>query len=123
MKSILIANIIYFIHILLVLFILTGIFYIPHKYLPFFIFFVIIIILAWNNVFGACILTQLEYYFRTGIWSNLSAEDENGPEFFRPLLKLITGQELTRETSNKINHIMFISVIIFSIIKYFNKSL
>ncbi len=118
MKSTLIADIIYYSHIALLLFILFGIFIVPNKYLPFFIIFIIFIILNWYGLFGSCILTKLEYYFRTGIWSNLNAEQEGGPEFFRPLIKSISGIELSKKNANILNHVTFISVIIISIIKY-----
>ena len=118
MQSILLANFINYIHRLLVLFILSGLFYIPNKYLPFFIIFVILVVMGWNDLYGSCFLTKLEYYFRTGIWSNLSAKDDNGPEFFRPFIKSITGINMNRKQADKLNNILFISIIIISIIKY-----
>ncbi len=119
MQSILLANIIHFIHILLLIFIIFGVFFIPTKYLLNFSIFIIIIIILWSNFIGACSLTQLEYYFRTGKWSNLSADDEGGPEFFRPLINSITGLELSRHQASILNYILFISAIIISIIKYY----
>ncbi len=119
MTSILIADIIHYTHIILVLFILTGIFYVPNKYLPYFISFVILIVMGWNDLFGSCLLTKWEYYYRTGIWSNLSAKDEGGPEFFRPFIKSITGIEMTRDQSEKLNNTLFLSIILISVIKYY----
>ncbi len=115
MKSVLIADIIHYIHIFIVLFILSGNLFISNKYLPFFIIFIIFVILNWYGLFGSCILTKLEYYFRTGVWSELTAEQEGGPEFFRPLIKSIFGIELTRYTSNILNHSLFLLVILISI--------
>ncbi len=118
MKSILIADIIHYFHFVLFLFILFGNFIIPNKYLPFYIVFIIFVILNWYGLFGSCILTKLEYYFRNDKWVNLTAEQEGGPEFFRPLLKSIFGIELSRYKANILNHIIFIFVIVITFIKY-----
>ncbi len=75
--------------------------------------------MGWNDLFGSCFLTKLEYYYRTGIWSNLSAKDEGGPEFFRPFIKSITGIDMTREQSEKLNNTVFLSVVLISVIKYY----
>ena len=114
-----IADIIHYFHAFIVLFILTGNFYIPSKYLVYFIVFVILTIMGWNDLFGACILTKLEYYFRTGIWSNKSAKDEGGPEFFRPFIKSITGIDMTREEADKLNNTLFLSIILISFLRFY----
>jgi hypothetical protein len=118
MKSILLANIVHYIHLLVVLFILSGVFYLPEYYLPFYITFIIITILGWNNSIGACYLTTIEHYFRTGEWSTLSATDNNGPEFFRPFITSITGINMTRDQSDRLNYIAFMLVAIAASIKY-----
>ncbi len=122
MKSIFInsyiANIIYLIHILLILFIFFGNFFIPNNYLPFFIIFIILIILSWNYAINVCILTKLEHYFRTGEWSDKNALDENGPEFFRPFITSITGIKMTRIQADKLNLNLFLLVIVISLVKY-----
>ncbi len=100
-------------------FILLGNLFIPNKYLPYFIVFVIFIILNWYGLFGSCILTKLEYYFRYNIWSDLSANQEGGPEFFRPLIKYIFNIDLTRCVADKLNNILFLLVIFISLIKYY----
>jgi hypothetical protein len=114
--SIIIADIIYYFHIIIVIFILFGNFFIPNRYLPHFIAFVIFVMLNWYGLFGSCILTKLEYYFRTGVWSKLTAEDEGGPEFFRPLIKSVFGIELTRYDANRLNNILFLLVILIAFI-------
>ncbi len=118
MKSILIANIIYLIHIILLLFVLFGNFILANKYLPILIICLIFVILNWHGLFGSCILTKLEYYFRNGIWTELTAEQEGGPEFFRPLIKKIFRIDISRTNADILNHILFILIILISLIKY-----
>jgi hypothetical protein len=119
MQSILLANIIHYFHMIIFLFVVTGIFYIPNKYLPFLIIITSFIILGWNKIFGSCYLTTLEHYLRTGKWIKKTAEEDDAPEFFRPFIKSITGINMTRETASKINTILFIVIIISAIIKYY----
>ena len=114
-----ISNIIYYIHVLIVFFIIFGIFIISNIYLPYFIIFVLFVMLNWYGLFGSCILTKLEYYFKTGVWSELTAEQEGGPEFFRPLIKCIFNVELTRNQANKLNNILFLTIVLIAFIKYY----
>lgn len=118
MPSVILAKIVHYIHTLLVMFILSGIIYIPNKYLPYFISLIILVIMGWNDLFGVCFLTNLEYYFKTGKWSKLSAKEENGPEFFRPFIKSLTGIDTTREQADKINNLVFLSILLIAVIKY-----
>jgi hypothetical protein len=118
MKSTLVADIIYFIHLVITFFILFGIFILPSRYLPFYIGFIIFVILNWYGLFGVCILTKLEHYFRTGIWLNISADQEGGPEFFRPIVQSIFNIKLTRGEAWNANLMLFLVIIVIAFIKY-----
>ncbi len=107
----LLADITKWIHIFMILFVLLGHSLVPVKYLKYYIFFVLFILLDWNDVDGMCVLTKLENYFRTGNWVSLSPL-EGGPEFFRPLMNRIFSLNLTRTEADRLNNFMFITCII-----------
>ena len=117
MKSEIIANILYYIHFSLIIFILIGNFLLPVRYLPYFAILIVLIILDWNDLDGMCILTKLEYYFREGIWKSQPAVEENAPEFFRPFIKKITGIELTRLAADRLNNFLFLFILLISLVR------
>ncbi len=119
MVSKIMANLIYGTHVLLVVFILFGGFLLKHRYLPYFIIFVILIMMGWNDPSGACLLTTWEHYFRYGVWINKSAEEDEAPEFFRPFIESITRIKMTRNIASKLNNFLFLLVILLSFIKYY----
>jgi hypothetical protein len=105
------ADITKWIHIFMILFVLVGHSVSPVKYLKYYIFFVLFILLDWNDIDGMCILTKLENYFRTGKWVSLSPL-EGGPEFFRPLINGIFSLNLNRTEADRLNNFMFVLCII-----------
>jgi hypothetical protein len=116
MKSEIMANIIYYIHFSLVIFVLIGFAILPAKWLVYYIILGLIIMLDWNDFDGMCILTKVEHYFRTGEWV-LNPEDER-PEFFRPILRKIIGIDISRNMANKISNFVFLMVILIGFIRY-----
>ncbi len=78
----------------------------PRKYLPYYLLFILLIFLDWNDFDGICSLTRLEHYFRTGEWNVLSPI-EGGPEFFRPILSRM-GFDLTRIEGDRLNNFIFL---------------
>ena len=117
--SLLIANFIYLIHLLVVIFILLGWFIISTRFIPFYIIFIILIMMAWNDPSGACLLTTWEHYFRTGVWINKSAKENNAPEFFRPFIQSIIRTNISRETADRLNNFLFLLVILISFIRFY----
>ena len=83
MKSIFLANILSLLHLLLILFVVIGIFIVPTKHLPLFIIFLTLILLNWTLFDGLCILTKLEHYFRYEEWYNRdkNKKEEDEPAF------------------------------------------
>jgi hypothetical protein len=117
MKSEFIANTIHNLHGLLIIFIFLGNFFLPVKYLPYFAVLIIIIMLDWNDFDGMCILTKLEHYARTGQWVAKAAIEKDAPEFFRPFMYSLTGYEMTREGSDKLNNFLFLLILLITILR------
>ena len=105
-----IANVIYLIHICLVLYIILGWYITPIQYLIYYIYLIILIMLSWN-INGSCGLTKLESHYRN-----------NNDEFFRPLLNKLLNSNLDKEQSDKINYFTFLFCLLLGFIKYYNKS-
>ena len=118
-----VANIIQYIHYILVVYILTGYLYTPGSYIKYYLFLIIIIFLDWNDFDGQCTITGLEHYFRYGKWDGRPAEQENAPEFFRPTINKIFGINLNREEASRLNYFLFMTSFLFGFIKlllYYN---
>ena len=103
-----IANIILYVHYLLILFVLVGHSLLPKKFLKYYIILIIMIFIDWNDFDGQCILTRLESYFRTGIWKQKPALEENAPEVFRPFINKLFNVNLNRLEASKLNNLLFI---------------
>jgi hypothetical protein len=101
-----IANLINYLHIVLVLYIITGWFITPIKYIHLYLLLIIFVILDWNDFDGQCILTRLEHYYRH---KNKKSDIEKNqrPEFFRPLIKKWFNINLNREESRRVNYFVF----------------
>jgi hypothetical protein len=110
-----IADTIRFIHMLMFIAVFVGIF-LPRRMLPYYLLFVLIIFLDWNDFDGMCILTKLEHYFRTGVWS-IDSPVEGGPEFFRPILQSV-GITLTRAEADRLNNFLFLVAWAIAFIRY-----
>jgi hypothetical protein len=119
MKSILLANILSFIHLLLVLFVVFGIFIVPTKHLPLFIIFLTLILFSWLY-FELCILTKLEHYFKYGEWYNpdtYKKNPEEAPGFVKSMLESILGFKISKNITDKINHTIILLALIASSLK------
>ena len=117
MTNVLLANLIYLIHLGMLMMILIAPFLFPPTYLKYVIVLTIVIMLDWNDIDGMCILTKLEHYFRTGEWANKSAA-QGGPEFFRPLMKRWFGWNLTREEADRINYLFLLTSLLICFVRF-----
>jgi len=123
MINIFVANIISYIHLLLMFYVFTGFIITPIKYLKYYIFMLILIFLDWNDSDGQCILTGLEHRFRTGKCNKKSARYENAPEFFRPLINKLFNLNLSRDESDRLNNFIFMLCLLFAFIRYIKHSI
>jgi hypothetical protein len=128
MINTILADIIHYLHILLVLYVISGWIITPAKWIHFYILFVIFILLDWNDYDGECFLTKLEHYFRDksrGGWSpivdnndKISINTENGqPEFFRPLINKTFNIEMSSQDATKLNYFVFIFGILLAFLR------
>lgn len=118
MKSnLLFANIIHYFHIILIIFTLFSVLFIPKNFLPFSIILIIVTMMDWNDFDGMCILTKIEHYFRTGKWESLSTI-EGGPEFFRPLVNNTFSLKLTHIQAERLNNFLFLLALLYGFIRY-----
>ena len=117
MISPIIADIINLLHIAMFVFVILGCFLLPKKYLFYYLIFIMLIFLDWNDLDGICILTRLENYFRTGKWESKSPI-EGGPEFFRPLFNKIIGLNLGRLEADRLNNTIFIVCWLIGFLRY-----
>jgi hypothetical protein len=99
------ADAIRLLHYLMFVVVLGGPF-LPTKYLPYYMLFILFIFLDWNDLDGMCILTKLEHYFRHGSWETTSPV-EGGPEFFRPIVESL-GFTLSRSEADRLNNFIFL---------------
>ncbi len=107
------ANVIKYLHITLIVYILVGHYITPINYLKYYLYFIIFIFLDWNDFDGQCILTRVEHGLRTGNWNQLPANEENAPEFFRPLINNLFNLKLTRNESDRLNNFVFMLCFLF----------
>ena len=117
MKSNLLANLVYFLHLSIIIFVFLGNLILTVKYLPYLALLIIIIFLDWNDLDGMCILTKLEHYFRTGQWISQPATEEGGPEFFRPLIIKITGIDISRKAASRLNNFLFMIILLITLVR------
>tara|TARA_B100001094_G_scaffold291143_1_gene309349 strand:+ start:104 stop:577 length:474 start_codon:yes stop_codon:yes gene_type:complete len=115
------ANLIYLIHVFLIILIVTSSFFKPGEWLKYIIVLIPIVMLDWKDNDKQCSLTSLEAKIR-GTWTPGNSDDKGAPEFFRPLLNKVLkpfGQEIkSRETAGRINNILFLSILLYNIIRY-----
>ena len=106
-----IADLIHYLHIVLVLYIIVGWYITPIKYIHLYLLLIIFVILDWNDFDGQCILTRLEHYYRyknTKPDTEPDKEKNKRPEFFRPLIKKWFNINLNREESRRVNYFVFV---------------
>jgi hypothetical protein len=124
-KNIIIADLIYYAHIALIIYILFGFIFLPTNHLPFYIILIILVFIDWNDYDGMCILTKLEYYFRYGVWIKQIEEInkyEEPAEFFRPLIKRILNIDLTAQQASRLNNLLFSLCLLFGFIRYWSST-
>jgi hypothetical protein len=109
------ADLVRLVHYALLPVVVSGPF-LPRKYVPYYLIFVWLIFLDWNDFDGMCILTRIEHWLRTGIWASKSPI-EGGPEFFRPIL-LRLGFRLDRYEADRLNNFVFLMFWGITFIKY-----
>lgn len=114
-----IANFINFIHTIMVIYIFVGHYFTPIQYLKYYLLFIIFIFLDWNDFDGQCILTKLEHYFRTGLLSEKSPIQE-GPEFFRPLVRKLFNLKLNSYEADRLNNFTFMMCFLFGFFRLLN---
>ena len=105
--NIILANILYIFHCILVIFVLVGHSLLPIKYLKYYLLLILVIFFGWNDLSGQCILSRLEHYLRTGEWSN-TPSDEGGPEFVRPFINNTIKFNLSRSQVNRFSNVVFL---------------
>ena len=128
--NIIIADTIHYLHILLVFYVLTGWIITPIRKIHYYIFFVLFVLLDWNDLDGECFLTRLEHYFREkarngSSWNGngngndkLTISTETGdPEFFRPLMNRIFNSNLNSQEATRLNYFTFISAILLAFLR------
>ncbi len=121
------ADIIYVIHVFLIIAICSSVFFPTGEWLKYIIVLIPLVMLDWKDRDKQCSLTSLEAKIR-GTWTPGNSNDEGAPEFFRPLLNKVLkpfGQEIkSRETAGRINNILFLSILLYNIVRYirFTKS-
>jgi len=116
------ANIVHFIHIIILIVMIFGNFFISIKYLHYYIIALIIILILWNTI-GQCPLTGIETSLRNETKFNFIVDEKNEPEFFRPLMNKFFNLKLTKNQADKINTSLVLLSILFSfykLIKHFN---
>ena len=128
--NIIIADAIHYLHILLVFYVLTGWVITPVRKIHYYIFFVLFVLLDWNDIDGECFLTRLEHHFREKA-RNGSSSSGNGngndkltistetgdPEFFRPLMNRIFNSNLNSQEATRLNYFTFISGILLAFLR------
>lgn len=103
-----IADLIKYIHIVIIAYVFIGHYVTPIQYLKYYLLMIIFIFLDWNDMDGQCILTKLEHYFRTREWNLKPPTEESAPEFFRPMIQNIFNLNLTRQEADRLNNFLFI---------------
>lgn len=115
------ADVIYLTHVFLILLIISSVFFTSGEWLKYIIVLIPIVMLDWKDSDKQCSLTSLEAKIR-GTWTPGNSNDEGAPEFFRPLLNKVLkpfGQEIkSRETAGRINNILFLSILLYNIVRY-----
>ncbi len=113
----LLADIVKYIHILLLIFVVIGPFILHKSQLKYYIYLVLFIFLDWNDFDGQCILTRIEFWLRTHQWKQ-SSPIEGGPEFFRPLFTNLTGKEITTLEADRLNNFLFTLCLLIAFTRY-----
>lgn len=115
------ADIVYSLHVILIVIIISSVFFKSGDWLKYVIVLIPIVMLDWKDNDKQCSLTSLEAKLR-GTWTPGNSDDENSPEFFRPFVNKVIkpfGQEIkSRETAGRINNILFLSILLYNIVRF-----
>ena len=114
--NIIVADVIYYMHIVLMIYIGIGWYVTPIKYIHFYLFFIIFIIFDWNDFDGLCILTKFEDYFRNKN-SIKQQKKKDQPEFFRRLLNKLLNVSITSEQEVRITYCILIVVLLLGFLR------
>jgi len=114
--NIIVADVIYYIHIALMIYIGIGWYVTPIKYIHFYLFFIIFLIFDWNDFDGLCMLTKFEDYFRNKN-SIKQQKKQDQPEFFRPIFQKIFNVSITSEQSKRITYCILMVVLLFGFLR------
>lgn len=111
-----IADVLHYLHISFVVFVILGWYFIPVKYIHLYLFIIIFIILDQNDFDGLCTLTKIEDYFRNknSVKERIKQRD---PEFFRPIVKKLFNINMTKIHSTKINNFLLMLVFLFGLLR------
>ena len=116
-----IANLVYIIHVFLLIMVFLSVFLPSGEWLKYIIIFIPLIFLDWKDSDEQCSLTSLQAKLK-GTWKPGNSDDKNAPEFFRPLLNKVLkpfGIKIkSRKTAGRINNIMFLSILVINIVRY-----
>ena len=117
------ADIVKYIHILLIVYILIGHQITPLVYLKYYLYLIIFIFLDWNDFDGQCILTKVEHGLRTGNWNQKPANKKNAPEFFRPIVNNLFNLKLSRAEADRLNNFVFMLCLLLGFTRLIDNSL
>jgi hypothetical protein len=116
-----IADLIYYFHMLLLIYVMIGYLITPLQYIKYLLLIIILIYLNWKYDNERCILTKLEHYYRTNEWNIKPAIEIEAPEFFRQFIKKIFNINLTRESADKLNYYLLTNSFILGFIRMYYK--
>jgi len=115
------ANIIYFLHLIVFIPVLLAFFYKSGPWLKYNLIFIPLTLIDWHDQDDQCALTSLETKLR-GTWKPGSAESSNeAPAFFQPLLNKMLKPfniQVTRKSAGRINILLFLAAFLVSFIRF-----
>jgi hypothetical protein len=114
--NIIVADVIHYMHIVLMIYIGIGWYVTPIKYIHFYLLFIIFIIFDWNDFDGLCMLTKFENYFRNKN-SIKQQKKKDQPEFFRPLFNKLLNVSITSQQEIRITYCILIVVFLFGFLR------
>lgn len=115
---------VYYIHLGLVLVLIVGGFILPVHHLPYYILFILLVFLDWNDMDGMCILTKIEYYLRHGVWiHDISTYEppkdrQEDSTFFRRSIESVFPIKLNDDYATRINYLLFLIPTIVALMRY-----
>ena len=115
------ANIIYFLHLIVFIPVLLAFFYKSGPWLKYNLIFIPLTLIDWHDQDDQCALTSIEAKLR-GTWKPGGAEaSEDAPAFFQPLLNKFLkpfNTQVDRNFAGKINIMMFLFALLVSFIRF-----